>query len=571
MSYRRRSGSQDFLSQIKEESSYADADFGDRFVSSFDAPAAAPQRQNTNPSNAYVQSEYNSYLKGKPQPKKSGRKAMNIVYGSVCVICLVCIGICAYLLIPQLTGVVWKDMDSYAFVGGNIVKYDADKIAELKRSKGYMDRDTIFPGVYIDQMHVGDMTVEQARQLLHNTEQGMRKSFSVSISIGDGMWHLDSNNIQIQRNIGNVLEQAYAYGRSNSAVLSGTSLTPLQERFDSAVGYRSEGINLFTEWTYDKEAVRKVVDEIARFIRRDPIDAQIAEFDFNTRSFAFTDDEPGLNIDADELYQKVTEKIDAWEQNAVVRMEPTVTLAKVRKHDLMNNFKMIAAYTTKTAGTKERLGNIDLACRSINGLVLMPGETFSFNDTVGQRTIEKGYQEAGTMLRGQLVPDVGGGICQVSTTLFNAVTRADLEIVKRNNHAWPITYINIGEDAAVNWPNLDLKFKNNKDTPVFIIMYYNSKSTSCEVFGMTLGDGVSIDLESKVIQQIAPPAGPEYVFNGSLPYGTQKETVQARTGYKVDTYKIWKKNGQEIKREKMHTTTYNAYQQKIEYNSEMIP
>lgn len=563
MSYPYHKQNRDFLSQIKEDASYAAEPIRDRFVSSF-AEADVPD---TDTASAQSLPRGTS----RAAQRKPKKKAMNVVYGAVCVVCLAVLIFSGYILLPQLRGIVWKGLDSYAFVGGNIIKYDAEKLAELKRSKSYMDRDTIFPGVYIDQMHVGDMTIEQAKQLLSNTEQGMRKSFSVDVVIGDGRWHIDSSMVKIQRNIGNVVEQAYAYGRSNSAVLSGTSLTPLQERFDSALFYRTEGKSLYTEWTYDTKAVRRFVEEIAAYIRRDPIDAQIAEFDFDSRSFTFTDDQPGLRINADELYEKVIEKIDKWEQNAVVTMEPTVTLAKVRKHDMMNSFKMIAAYTTSTKGSKERLSNIDLACKSINGYVLMPGDTFSFNEVVGQRTIEKGYREAGTIMRGQLVPDVGGGICQVSTTLFNAVTRADLEIVKRNNHAWPISYINIGEDAAVNWPGLDLKFKNNKDTPVFIIMYYNSKSTSCEVFGMSLGEGVSIDLESHVVQQLAPPAGPEYVYNAALPYGTQKQTVQARTGYQVETFKVWKKNGQETRREKLHNTTYKAYQEKIEYNADSAP
>lgn len=540
------------------------------FVSSFaeDAPYADP----IPPVLPYQYSEYNTYNKPNREreriSKKSKKQALNLIYGTVCLLCLLVMAFTGYLLFPQLTGKVWHNMPSYGFVGGNLITYDAEKVAELKRNKSYMDRDTIFPGVYIDQVHVGDMTPAQAKQVLLNTEQSSRKSFSLEIQIGQESFPLSSDMLTISRNIDPVIEQAYAYGRNNSALLSGSSLTPLQERFDSAVSYRNEGKSLFTEWTYDKQAVKSYVEQIAQHVKREPVNSEIAEFDFNKRKFSFTEDQNGQSVDAEELYAKVIEKLDTWEQGMVLKVEPKLSFAEIRKLDMMNNFKMVAAYTTSTKGTKERLSNIDLACKSINGYVLMPGQTFSFNEVVGQRTIEKGYKEAGAMLKGQLVPDVGGGICQVSTTLYNAVVRADVEVTKRNNHAWPISYISIGEDAAVNWPNLDLTFRNNKNSPIFILMYYNSKSTSCEIWGLSMGEGMTIELESKVLRQIAPPAEPEYVLNTNLPYGTQKVTVDARTGYEVETYKIWKKNGQEVKREKLHTTTYKAYQQRIEYNSE---
>ena len=184
----------------------------------------------------------------------------------------------------------------------------------------------------------------------------------------------------------------------------------------------------------------------------------------------------------------------------------------------------------------------------------------------GQRTTDKGYKSAGAISGGKSIDEVGGGICQVSSTLFNAVARANLEIVERSPHAWPSTYVNIGEDATVNWPNLDFKFKNNTDSPIFIITYYDNRKMSAEIWGMSLGEGVTIDLESTVVRTIDPPVEVKYVQNSSLPYGTSEVTVKSRTGYVVDTYKVWKLNGQETSRELLHTSTYKAYQQVVEYN-----
>lgn len=498
--------------------------------------------------------------------KQRRKKILNATYIFVSIVCLAILSLCVIFLFPQLSGKVWHGMDSYAFVSGNIVKYDENKIKKVRQMNEYMLTDTIFPGVYIDDIHMGGKTIDEARAILQDTNSGKKKEFSVEVEIGDKTWTIDSNNVPITRNIGNVLEQAYAYGRQNSAAISGTKYSPVAERFNQVIKYRTEGKSLYTDWTYDKNAVRSLVNSIAAYIQRDPIDSDIAEFDFNTREFKFTDDEPGCSIDANKLYDTVIASIDKWEKGAKVTTDVQIIPAKARKLDMINNFKMIAAYTTKTSGSSDRINNIKLACQSINGHVLYPDETFSFNETVGQRTIEEGYKSAGTIAKGQLIQDVGGGICQVSTTLFNAAVRADLQVVKRNNHAWPISYITIGEDAAVNWPNLDLKLKNNKKTPVFIIMYYDNKKTSAEIYGMSLGDGISIDLDSTIKKELVPPKDPEYVLNPNLSVGEQKQVVKPRIGYVVDTYKIWYENGNELRREKLHTTTYKAYQEKIEYN-----
>ena len=227
---------------------------------------------------------------------------------------------------------------------------------------------------------------------------------------------------------------------------------------------------------------------------------------------------------------------------------------------------VLGTYTTKCAGPWGRHQNIKLAAAAINGRIYNPGEEFWYNSAVGQRTAARGYQEAGVYEGGRTTTGIGGGICQVSSTIFNAVARANLEIVERSPHAWPSSYVNKGEDATVNWPNLDFKFKNNTDYPVFLITYYENRKMSAEIWGMTLGEGVSIDLESQVIRTMDPPTEVKYVYNAQLPYGTNKITVKARTGYVVETYKVWYKNGEEFKREILHTSTYKAYQQTVEYN-----
>ena len=164
------------------------------------------------------------------------------------------------------------------------------------------------------------------------------------------------------------------------------------------------------------------------------------------------------------------------------------------------------------------------------------------------------------------MPEVGGGVCQTSSTLFNAVARANLEIVYRSPHAWPSDYVEKGMDATVNWPNLDFKFKNNTDYPVFIVAYYEDRKVTVELYGVGLQDGMTIDLQSVVTRTIPAPEGTKYVLNTSLAPGETKDTVKARTGYVVETYQVWYKNGEEVSRNLLCTSTYKAYQKTVEYN-----
>ena len=489
-----------------------------------------------------------------------------IVYASVIAGCLaILIAICV-MMMPQMAGYFWKDLGNYAFINGEMLNYDSELVANYKQYRDYLKQDMIYQGVFVDGVHVGGLSLAEAEAKLASSDATTANAFSVTISIGNKSWTIDNTNISSTRTLAKVLQQAYALGRQNTTAIIGTSLTPFRERVNAVVGMLNNYVNLKSDATYDHDAVKQKIDEIAAYVTRDPVDSQIATFDPNTRTFTFTDDQPGVTIDSNALYNEVVAKLDQGATSATISVTAQITTPAVTKTDMMNSFKMIAAYTTNTTSDKSRNNNINLACQAINGRVLMPGEAFSFNASTGERTTDKGYQSAGAIAAGQSIEEVGGGICQVSSTLFNAVARADLEIVSRSPHAWPSTYVNYGEDATVNWPNLDFKFKNNKTTPVFVIAYYKDRKCSAEIWGLTLGTGVTIDLDSKIIKTMDPPSDVLYRQNTSLPAGASEEVVKARTGYVVETYKVWYKDGQETKRELMQTSTYKAYQRVIEYN-----
>ncbi len=505
----------------------------------------------------------------KPQPQRRKRRRGGwkaYLYVLIIVVSMTGMLCMAVMMMPQLAGYFWTDFPNFAFVNGELVMYDTANVATYKQYRAYMDRDVIYPGVFVDGIHVGDMTLEEAEAALSANGGQLQNAFSVTVAIGDRTWTVDPSNVPASRNLGNVLQKAYAYGRTNTTAIHTTMRTPFRERTNQAIALRTNGVNLTTTASYDHDAVRAIVADIAAYVTRPPVDAQIQSFDYATRTFTFTASQPGVTLDQDLLYQQLTAALDRWESGVTVTVAPVVVEPAVTTEQMAQNFTLIAAYTTETTRDANRNTNIDLACQAINGTALMPGETFSFNQATGQRTTDKGYKSAGAIAAGQSIEEVGGGICQVSSTLFNAVARANLEIVSRSPHAWPSTYVNIGEDATVNWPNLDFQFRNNTQSPIFIITYYSDRKMSAEIWGMSLGEGVTIDLESVIVKTMDPPLDIKYVLNPNLEYGSSKTTVKARTGYVVETYMVWYQNGKEIKRELLHKSTYKAYQQVVEYN-----
>ena len=501
--------------------------------------------------------------KGKKPRKKRKHRAL---YATVILLCLLGISALALFAAPQLLGVTWSEMPNYAFMNGAIISLNPKAYSDYAAYRQYMATGTIFPGVYVDDIHLGGMTMAEAEETLKAAHTDTAGLFSITINIGNKSWAIDSSRVPLTRNYEEVLAKAYALGRTNTAAIRGTGVTPFQERLNEALKLRSEPVSMYTEMTYDKATIRTLTDSIVAYVNRDPIDAQVTTFNFDTKAFSFSEDEPGVYVDGDELYNRVVTALDSGDSFATMTIEPEILLAGTTKTELMNSFKMISSYTTTTTKNANRNTNIELSANAINGTTVMPGEVFSFNEATGRRTVEKGYKEAVAISGGQNVPDVGGGVCQTSSTLFNAVARANLEIVYRSPHAWPSSYVEKGMDATVNWPNLDFKFKNNTDNPIFIVAYYANRKVTVEIYGVGLPDGMTIDLQSVVTKTIPAPEGTKYVQNTSLPTGTQKDTVKARTGYVVETYQVWYKNGEEVSRNLLCTSTYKAYQKTVEYN-----
>jgi len=484
-----------------------------------------------------------------------------------CII-LSCLGIliCGWVLIPQLTGSAFRFLPNIAFANGTILQYGREKEQLLHACVQELDTEAIYPGIYIDNLHLGGMTREEAEATLTQQADMSGADFDIVVTVGNQSWHVTPERVPVSRNIRQLVNQAWAMGRGNTPGLRGTGKTPFQERVDRASQLRSFPVSLNTEKSFDHTALRELCEGISNYVNRDPVNSTVATFDFGTKEFSFTEDRPGAYLAADEIYQKVSAMLEEGNYFNSLFLTPEKRIADVTRTELINSFGLISSYTTSTTSNKNRNNNIQLSAQAINGLTVLPGEVFSFNAATGERTAEKGYKPAAAISGGQSKDEIGGGVCQTSSTLFNAVARANLEIVERSPHAWPSNYVEKGFDATVNWPGLDFKFKNNTEWPVFLTAAYRDRKVSVSVYGMRLEADTTIELESDVVRTIPQPEGTNYVINTTLKQGESQKTVTGRKGYVVDTWKVWFQAGKEIRREKLFTSNYKAYQETIEYN-----
>lgn len=490
--------------------------------------------------NAFGQPQYQPAWNPAPVQRKKNRTALWAMVGFICMMILALIGYGVYRMYePSI---------------------------EFEKKLNVVMQDTFAQGVIVDHVHIGGMTREQAKAALLQSAGYNQQELNITVNVEGYQWVLTGSQLPVQRNIDAVLDTAYAFGRKGTTETIGSGVTPMEYRYQHLYHTVSNAAYLYTEVTYDPATVRELVGIIADTVNCDPVDAQIATFDFSTRSFTFTEERTGMEVDTDLLYNTLIDCLNRNDYRANISMEAKKTLPSVTRVELMNSFSLISSYTTQTTADANRNNNVDLAAKAVMGTVVMPGETFSFNTATGQRTTQKGYLPAAAIAGGTTVDEVGGGVCQVSSTLFNAAVMADMTVVTRYPHTWPSNYVDKGRDATVNWPNLDFVFRNDRTSPIFIVAYYQNRKCTVEIYGASLGAGESRDLISQVVDVTEPPAEPLMELNTALPFGTTQEKKKPRTGYVVDTYKIYKRNGTEYKREKLCTSVYRVIQQVIEYN-----
>ncbi len=223
----------------------------------------------------------------------------------------------------------------------------------------------------------------------------------------------------------------------------------------------------------------------------------------------------------------------------------------------------ISFYTTKYDTTNvNRATNIEIACEKINGTVLEPGEVFSFNKVVGERTTKNGFKEAIIYSDGELDYGLGGGICQISSTLYNTVLLANLDIVERKNHSMTVSYLPTGQDATVSYGSVDFKFKNSRSYPIKLSATANSGVITISIYGVKESPEYNVEIVVDIIEKTDFDVS--YEYSSSVPKDSEIIKQTGKYGYKCSTYKVLYLGGKEISRTLLSTDTYKPQKQIIQ-------
>ncbi|MDR0397339.1 MAG: VanW family protein [Oscillospiraceae bacterium] len=419
--------------------------------------------------------------------------------------------------------------------------------------------DRFYEGVYVDGLPLAGLTPGDAYTLIAAQASERLNLWSLTLTYHGGgnggeSWTLNPQTLEMQVDTADQVNLAYMRGREGG----------LFSRMLDIRDLRSEPYKGYTSFYYNEFSLDALLARIKAEIDIDPVDATRESDPNRTPPYRYTDEASGLRLDTDAIRGELLERISGLDSTPFA-LSPDVVQPAVTKADLVNDNARLSRAATRiaTTSTAERTANVALGCERFNGLVVQPGETVSFNDITGKRTPENGFQEALEIVYGEYVMGVGGGICQVSSTLYNAVVEAGLEVVDRTAHALPVSYLDPGKDATVADRGTDFVFRNNLDYPITISAHVekikNVNNCVFEIFGKPHQSGYTYALASEIVQTLPVPE-PKMLPDRKGEYVTYtnqtKQTSKGAVGYVVNTFRITQHNGQEIARDFIIQDTY---------------
>ncbi len=279
-------------------------------------------------------------------------------------------------------------------------------------------------------------------------------------------------------------------------------------------------------------------------------------YDKESGEFIFEGAHDGYEVDSNALKEDIEAAFE--ERDFSREIGSTGFNVTVSADAIKEQYRELSSFETHTTNVAVRNKNVSLAADAVNGTVVLPGEEFSYNETVGQRTRAKGYGEAGAYFNGAVVQEVGGGVCQVSTTLYNAIFRAGIRSTERTSHTFAPSYVTPGLDATVSWGGPDYKFVNNSPYPVGLKAHYENRKIKVSVYGVPLlPEGVTWDLVANKTATLGVPS-PVYITSGKAESGSAGSIWEA--------YKVVYKDGEETARVFDHKSKYVGHTPRVYAN-----
>lgn len=411
-----------------------------------------------------------------------------------------------------------------------------------------VNKDVICKGVYIDTVDVSGMGQKAAAEAVeqHLETIGSRK---ITILMDENKAETKASELGITAEIEEAVTTALNIGKTGNFI----------KRYKDIKDLEKEALVLPLEYELDTELVKTFVKEECKPFN---ITAKNAKLTRENGVFVIKDHKLGRKVKVEDTVTKIASTLrEGWDfedieiEAVVIDDEPEYTSENLAQcKDVLGTFS-----TTFNSSSSSRANNLANAAKLINGSIVWPGEIFSTGKAMQPITADNGYSMAAAYSNGQVVDSIGGGVCQVSTTLYNAILKAELEVTERSNHSMIVGYVKPSMDAAIAGDYKDLKVKNNTDVPIYIEATTIGRTITFTIYGHETRDLENrvVEYESKVLEVIQP--GKEKVTEDKTKPPTYRMVTQsAHVGYRAELWKVVYENGVEVSRERVNYSNYAA-------------
>ncbi len=410
-----------------------------------------------------------------------------------------------------------------------------------------------YNGIYVDGINISGITKDNAIKKLQERVNFNYKNKTIYLKYKDKKWPVPLDSIDYELDFDATLDYAYSIGRKGSII----------NRLKTINTINNKPINLILSAKYDKNQLVEKLDIIKKDIDFLGISST---YNYNYGKINYTSDVVGRKLDVDiniKLIEKHLLNRNFEDIYLIVQpVKPSISITDVKELE-----HVLASYTTKfNINNYSRAYNIKLACQKINNYLLLPGEEFSMDLVLGPRTTAHGFMQAPIIMKNSVVQGTGGGVCQVASTLYNAVLLSMLQVTSRINHSIALNYVPPGQDATISEGYIDFKFKNNRDYTVCIVSEVVNGNLTIKIIGRKRSNDPIVKLRPVIIEEYEPPY-PEYVVDESLSDNQVVIRTKEKKGLKVVLYRdTYNRQGLLINTEKISQDIYKPVRGELAVN-----